>query len=119
MDLWVMMPGYSFNLFQTISFLNSLLQFHHFSSFPFLQRANLSAHLEKVRSDVENVISDPGFSGLLVVDYEKWRPLYEQNWSSKRIYRYESLLHVEQRFPNATNTEKLALAIKEFNNASM
>ncbi|EFO17241.2 hypothetical protein LOAG_11260, partial [Loa loa] len=87
------------------------------------QRANLSAHLSKVRSDIDKAIPNTNFDGLAIIDYEDWRPLWEHNWYTKRIYRNASLAYVEEQYKNTgktlTKDDKLNIAKDEFNRAAM
>ncbi|EJW80454.1 hypothetical protein WUBG_08636, partial [Wuchereria bancrofti] len=83
------------------------------------QRANLTKHLLKVENDTINAIPNENFDGLAIIDYEKWRPLYEHNWSTKRIYRNASIDYVKERYDNITEKNATAIAIKEFNEAAM
>ncbi|KAL3993789.1 Hyaluronidase family protein [Acanthocheilonema viteae] len=83
------------------------------------QRANLTAHLAKLRDDIEKAIPNEGFNGLAVIDYEKWRPLWEHNWYTKRIYRRESIAYVMERYPNKNKTDAKLTAMNEFNQASL
>ena len=39
------------------------------------QRANLTAHAAKIRSDIEIAIPDPEWDGLAFIDYESWQPV--------------------------------------------
>lgn len=34
--------------------------------------------------------------GLAVIDWEEWRPLWDRNWGTKRIYQTLSVAHVMQ-----------------------
>nr|CDQ04404.1 BMA-CHHY-1 [Brugia malayi] len=83
------------------------------------QRANLTEHLLKVENDTINAIPNENFDGLAIIDYEKWRPLYEHNWSTKRIYRNASIDYVKERYENITQENATSIAIKEFNEAAM
>ncbi|XP_065605350.1 hyaluronidase-3 [Cyrtonyx montezumae] len=60
------------------------------------QRAPLQAHLVQVAGDVRLRLH-PAFSGLAVVDWEEWRPLWAQNWGSKRIYQLASQQWAQER----------------------
>ncbi|EFO13625.1 hypothetical protein LOAG_14903, partial [Loa loa] len=84
-------------------------------------RANLSAHLSKVRSDIDKAIPNKDFDGLAIIDYEEWRPLWEHNWYTRRIYHNASLAYVEEQYKNTgkTLTKGDELAKKEFNQAAM
>lgn len=53
------------------------------------QRAPLQAHLARVAGDVQLHLR-PTFSGLAVVDWEEWRPLWARNWGQKRVYQLAS-----------------------------
>uniref|UniRef100_A0A1I7V957 Hyaluronidase n=1 Tax=Loa loa TaxID=7209 RepID=A0A1I7V957_LOALO len=68
------------------------------------QRANLSAHLSKVRSDIDKAIPNKDFDGLAIIDYEEWRPLWEHNWYTRRIYHNASLAYVEEQYKNTGKT---------------
>uniref|UniRef100_A0A669QK77 Hyaluronidase n=1 Tax=Phasianus colchicus TaxID=9054 RepID=A0A669QK77_PHACC len=60
------------------------------------QRAPLQAHLAQVAGDVRLHLR-PTFSGLAVVDWEEWRPLWAQNWGPKRIYQLASQQWAQKR----------------------
>ncbi|XP_014217198.1 hyaluronidase-like [Copidosoma floridanum] len=51
------------------------------------QQGNLTLHLDHFRRHVEEQIQDPEFSGVAVIDFESWRPIFRQNWASLQIYR--------------------------------
>ncbi|OZC06420.1 hyaluronoglucosaminidase [Onchocerca flexuosa] len=83
------------------------------------QLANISAHLSKVRNDITKVIPNSNFDGLAVIDYENWRPLWEQNYHTKRIYQSESMAYVKKRYGDINDSVAELIAMNEFNNASM
>uniref|UniRef100_A0A8R1TLZ9 Hyaluronidase n=1 Tax=Onchocerca volvulus TaxID=6282 RepID=A0A8R1TLZ9_ONCVO len=83
------------------------------------QLANISAHLSKVYSDITKAIPNLNFDGLAVIDYENWRPLWEQNYHTKRIYQSESVAYVKKRYGNINDSAAKLIAMNEFNNASM
>ncbi|XP_069013088.1 hyaluronidase PH-20-like [Embiotoca jacksoni] len=60
------------------------------------QRANLKASLNKARVDINYYIPSKTTGGLAVIDWEEWRPLWDRNWGSKRIYQTLSVDHVMQ-----------------------
>lgn len=74
-----------------------------------MQNVDLAAHLEKAVEDIERAIPDPYFSGLAVIDYEAWRPIYSMNWFSRTVYRQESTADALRRFPNIS--QKAAVSI--------
>ena len=51
------------------------------------QNASLKAHLAQVEADIEKAIPDPHFSGLAIIDWEAWRPLWTWNFDSLDIYQ--------------------------------
>uniref|UniRef100_A0A673C2F9 Hyaluronidase n=1 Tax=Sphaeramia orbicularis TaxID=375764 RepID=A0A673C2F9_9TELE len=57
------------------------------------QRGNLKASMNKARADINYYIPS---KGLAVIDWEEWRPLWERNWGTKRIYQTLSVAHVMQ-----------------------
>lgn len=82
------------------------------------QAADLAAHTAAVASDVEQQLPDPEFSGLLIVDYEAWRPLYSECYDSLSLYREYSmrLVRADPTFPNSGNTTAVQLeAERRFN----
>uniref|UniRef100_A0A3Q0SFL2 Hyaluronidase n=1 Tax=Amphilophus citrinellus TaxID=61819 RepID=A0A3Q0SFL2_AMPCI len=60
------------------------------------QRANLKASLNKARADINYYIPSRATRGLAVIDWEEWRPLWDRNWGTKRIYQTLSVAHVMQ-----------------------
>ena len=62
--------------------------------FCFFKLANLTEHLSKVEKDIEEVIRDPDFQGLGIIDWEFWRPIFNRNWDKLSIYRFESIIIV-------------------------
>uniref|UniRef100_A0A8R1U063 Hyaluronidase n=1 Tax=Onchocerca volvulus TaxID=6282 RepID=A0A8R1U063_ONCVO len=84
------------------------------------QRANISAHLSVVRNNISKQIPDANFSGLAVIDYEKWRPLWDlHNYYKLKIYQNESIAHVKTRNNGISESNAKKIAMDEFNNASV
>ncbi|CAD5112632.1 DgyrCDS1847 [Dimorphilus gyrociliatus] len=77
------------------------------------QMANLSKHLEKAERDIEKFL-DKGFSGLAVIDWEDWRPLFKRNWDSKKIYQDRSIELVKRRYPTWPMDKIIEESRKEF-----
>ncbi|XP_076010537.1 hyaluronidase-5-like [Genypterus blacodes] len=57
------------------------------------QRSNLRESINKARADVNYYIPSRTTRGLAVIDWEEWRPLWDRNWGTKRIYQTLSLAH--------------------------
>uniref|UniRef100_A0A0K0EA72 Hyaluronidase n=1 Tax=Strongyloides stercoralis TaxID=6248 RepID=A0A0K0EA72_STRER len=83
------------------------------------QKTNITAHLEKLRNDIERIIPNSKYDGLAIIDVEEWRPTYDSNWNSKIIYREESIKHVLSRFPNISRDDAIAIAKDEFDNSAL
>uniref|UniRef100_A0A3Q3E3X3 Hyaluronidase n=1 Tax=Labrus bergylta TaxID=56723 RepID=A0A3Q3E3X3_9LABR len=73
------------------------------------QRGNLKASLTKAKEDINYYI--PFNQGLAVIDWEEWRPLWDRNWGTKRIYQTLSVAHISQK--NLCFTEE-QVAAKSF-----
>lgn len=82
------------------------------------QNASLSEHLRKAADDMWTDIPDPDFYGLAVVDWEKWRPLWERNWEAKQVYWLASRALVKAKHPHWTPDQIETQAMKEFEGAS-
>uniref|UniRef100_T1IDR5 Hyaluronidase n=2 Tax=Rhodnius prolixus TaxID=13249 RepID=T1IDR5_RHOPR len=54
------------------------------------QEGNLSKHLVLFKKDLEKAVPDPNFKGIGIIDFERWRPIYRENWASLDIYRQVS-----------------------------
>ncbi|CAB3380630.1 Hypothetical predicted protein [Cloeon dipterum] len=54
------------------------------------QLGNLTQHLNAMKESINQLIPNPMFSGVGVIDFESWRPTYRQNWASLNIYRDKS-----------------------------
>jgi len=52
---------------------------------------NLTEHFIKVEEDITVVIPDTDFQGIGVIDWESWRPVFDRNWDTLSIYRFEKL----------------------------
>uniref|UniRef100_A0A0N5B3B6 Hyaluronidase n=1 Tax=Strongyloides papillosus TaxID=174720 RepID=A0A0N5B3B6_STREA len=82
------------------------------------QLVNISEHLKKLGQSIKNIITDKHFNGLAIIDIEEWRPTYDSNWSSKRVYQEESVRLVlkDKKFLN--KTEAINLAKLQFDKAA-
>ena len=83
------------------------------------QLGNLSLHLQLLESAINSEIPDKEFSGLAVLDFEAWRPLYKHNFDLLSIYQKASEELVRKNHPDLTNSTAIKLqAEKEFNSAA-
>ncbi|XP_053932571.1 hyaluronidase-3 isoform X2 [Cuculus canorus] len=81
------------------------------------QRVPLGAHLARAAKDIHHLLR-PAFYGLAVVDWEEWKPLWTQNWGSKRIYRAASEQWVQDRHGLLPARWQRRLAQREFEQAA-
>uniref|UniRef100_A0A0N5C5U2 Hyaluronidase n=1 Tax=Strongyloides papillosus TaxID=174720 RepID=A0A0N5C5U2_STREA len=83
------------------------------------QLVNMTEHLKKLEENINNIIKDVNFSGLVIIDIEEWRPTYDSNWSSKRIYRNQSI-ELVLNTTNITDTKEAEkIAIEQFDKAAI
>lgn len=78
------------------------------------QNGNLTEHLAKAQRQINNYISQDSSPGLVVIDWESWRPLWDLNWGSKRIYQKLSIAHAMQMAPFLTSKQISKLAKSQF-----
>lgn len=77
------------------------------------QLGNLSAHLSLAVTQISNLLR-PNFTGLAVIDWEEWQPLWEKNFGKKMEYRRLSKLLVRQERPGLSVKDIVSLARKMF-----
>lgn len=81
------------------------------------QSGNLTRHLAQARAQIDNIIAKDSGPGLAVIDWESWRPLWDQNWGSKRVYRTLSIARALQSSPFLSERIIKRLAKKQFEQA--
>lgn len=74
------------------------------------QNANIDAHLDELRKDIQTAIPDPNFSGWAIIDYEGWGPVYD---TAKEPYKEMSRRLARERHPDRSpaDIERLARAL--------
>lgn len=77
------------------------------------QLGNLSVHLALTTTEVSGMLR-PNFTGLGVIDWEEWHPLWGRNSGAKRKYRQLSKLLVKQQSPHLSQRATVAAARREF-----
>lgn len=97
----------------------------HLGRYPFISRegwkvnggipqlGNLSAHLSLAVTQISSLLR-PNFTGLAVIDWEEWQPLWEKNFGKKMEYRRLSKLLVRQERPGLSDKDIVSLARKMF-----
>uniref|UniRef100_A0A3B4TS15 Hyaluronidase n=1 Tax=Seriola dumerili TaxID=41447 RepID=A0A3B4TS15_SERDU len=76
------------------------------------QRGNLKASMNKARADINYYI--PSNRGLAVIDWEEWRPLWDRNWGTKKIYQTLSVAHVMKTNRSLTMQQATEKAKQQF-----
>lgn len=69
------------------------------------QQSDLKAHLEKFQLDVDKQIPDKENSGIAIIDFELWRPVYRQNFGKFQPYKDTSVKLVKDANPLLTKQE--------------
>ncbi|XP_037032943.1 hyaluronidase Tab y 2.0101-like [Bradysia coprophila] len=67
------------------------------------QEGDLKLHLEKFELDVDKYIPDKENSGLAIIDFELWRPVYRQNFGKLLPYKELSTTLVAEAMGNLTD----------------
>lgn len=82
------------------------------------QNASLDAHLARMFQDILAAMPVADFSGLVVIDWEAWRPRWAFNWDSKDIYRQRSRELVQGQHPDWPAPSVEAAAQDQFQTAA-
>ncbi|XP_038668311.1 hyaluronidase-like [Scyliorhinus canicula] len=82
-----------------------------------VQNASLSKHLKVSETDIDKVM-DQDFSGLAVVDWEDWRPLWDRNWGVMDIYRKKSVELEKSKNTHSLESEIQPIAKAEYETAA-
>lgn len=72
---------------------------------------NVTEHLKRASQHIVEKIPEPQYSGLAVIDWEGWRPLWETNFGAKHIYQIESIALVKKE-GKLRNKNKIRLEAK-------
>ncbi|XP_006896160.1 PREDICTED: hyaluronidase PH-20 [Elephantulus edwardii] len=76
------------------------------------QMKYLPGHLIKAQNDMCCVNGD--HTGLAIIDWENWRPIWDRNWKPKDVYRKASINIVQKENANLTRKEATQIAKKRF-----
>lgn len=80
------------------------------------QNGSLEEHLKKVKSQIPETLTKDS-SGLVVIDWESWRPLWDRNWGSKKIYRDRSIDYARKTNHSLAQQDLIKLAKRQFEEA--
>ncbi len=81
------------------------------------QNTDMTAHLNKVRADIEYFIPDPNWSGYAIIDYEQWTFIWERFYVPVETYQ-ASLAWTRQRHPTLVGPALEAQAKIDFETAA-
>lgn len=81
------------------------------------QRGDLASHLSIAKMQISRLLR-PNFTGLAVVDWEEWRPLWARLFGTKMEYRRLSKQLVRQERPELSEREVTSVARWEFEEAA-
>lgn len=97
----------------------------HLGMYPYLSRdgtemnggipqlGDLAAHLSLTEMEISDMLQS-NFSGLAVIDWEEWRPLWERNFGTKVKYRKRSEQLVKEERPDLPAQALKSLAKQMF-----
>ncbi|KAM7404428.1 hypothetical protein PAMP_011773 [Pampus punctatissimus] len=77
------------------------------------QLGDLATHLSLAETQISSTLQ-PNFTGLAVIDWEEWHPLWERNFGIKKEYRRLSKLLVRQERPDLSDEAMTSLARQKF-----
>ncbi|XP_066543132.1 hyaluronidase-5-like [Amia ocellicauda] len=78
------------------------------------QQANMAAHLKHAQEDTAHYIPSETATGLAVIDWESWRPLWLRNWGSKQIYKTLSVAYAKKLDPSLSEQQATEVAKAQF-----
>ncbi|XP_033613887.1 hyaluronidase-4-like isoform X2 [Fukomys damarensis] len=81
------------------------------------QSVNLSTHLTKTTADITRTLPWWQSEGLVIIDWENWKPQWVRNWGNRMIYKNHSLAFTRYHHPDWLETKVKTVAQEEFENA--
>jgi hyaluronoglucosaminidase len=63
------------------------------------QEGNITKHFEVYREHINELVPDVTNNGLIIIDFESWRPIFRQNFGSLKAYKDVSIQVERQRHP--------------------
>ncbi|XP_044763612.1 hyaluronidase-like [Coccinella septempunctata] len=63
------------------------------------QDGNIQTHLKLFQDSVNEQIPQENFTGLAIIDFESWRPIFRQNFGSLQAYKNRSVQREERLHP--------------------
>lgn len=81
------------------------------------QEGNLRTHLKQLAEHIDELIPDKNFTGLAVIDFESWRPIFRQNFGVLQPYKNLSIKKQKESHPHMSDKKVLAEARRKFEEA--
>ncbi|XP_014603296.1 PREDICTED: hyaluronidase [Polistes canadensis] len=78
------------------------------------QRGNITIHLQQFNEDLDKMTPDKNFGGIGVIDFERWKPIFRQNWGNTEIHKKYSIELVRKEHPKWSESMIEAEATKKF-----
>lgn len=63
------------------------------------QEGDLTLHLEQFKKTMDELVPDVNNNGIIVIDFESWRPIFRQNFGELKPYKEVSFNIERQRHP--------------------
>lgn len=63
------------------------------------QEGNLTKHFDIFKQHIDELVPDFNNEGLIVIDFESWRPIFRQNFGTLAPYKQVSYQIEQQRHP--------------------
>uniref|UniRef100_A0A8C3VVG5 Hyaluronidase n=1 Tax=Catagonus wagneri TaxID=51154 RepID=A0A8C3VVG5_9CETA len=81
------------------------------------QNVSLSKHLRKTADDIAKVVPWWRSDGLVVLDWESWKPQWDRNWGNRIIYKNYSLAFTRNHHPDWSEMKVKTVAQEDFETA--
>ena len=81
------------------------------------QNMSLPTHLRKTAGDIAKVFPWWRSEGLVIIDWESWKPQWDRNWGNRVIYKNHSLDFTRNHHPDWSEMKVRTVAQKEFETA--
>lgn len=81
------------------------------------QEGNITKHLEIYRENINELVPDANNNGLVIIDFESWRPIFRQNFGVLSTYKDVSFQIEKERHPFWRKQQQEAEAERRFETA--
>ncbi|XP_006859428.1 PREDICTED: hyaluronidase-1-like [Chrysochloris asiatica] len=81
------------------------------------QNMSLSQHLKKTAADITKAIPQWRSEGLVIIDWESWKPQWDRNRGNRITYKQDSIAFTRSRHPEWPEMKVKQIAQQEFETA--